>query len=447
MEINWFAFFIVVIISFSVMLKKDFTYLDAFVFFIPFNATVVFFTPDGTAINLPFTLFFLAALAYFFRKFFSHKFLIPKNRLTASTWLLFIGIIAIVSQVMPYIINGNFMVLDRYEQTVYWAKEKPLYPSLQWLTQTIYFLIGLLVVFIISVTYKTLEDVKKVLKLFIFGITFMIFWGWFADLTYFLNLPYPQIFNHIGMYEFGVAKEAFNGFPRMVSVTMEASYFAQILIPITPFFYWFHQQEKSFLFNTKFNKWMYILCLVTLPIAITTTGVLGFFVLTGLWLVNNVRFFSKRSKYFLIIMYAVLLIIAITFVVNYMVQVSGTYSGIERFKTVHYGAIYFLSYPVLGLGFGVFPTYDLLINLLVNFGLLGTIPFFILMYNIFVKLKSRIKRASIENQPLFRAGIESFVLILIVSQLSGFIYHSQYFWLYIGIAISIASLKTKKNCA
>ena len=445
MEINWVAFFIVLVISFLVILKKDFKYLDAFVFFIPFNATVVFFTPDKTAVNLPFTLFFLAVLAYFFRRIFHSKFIIPKDKMTTTTWLLTIGLIAIISQIMPFIIDGSFMVLDRYKETVYWAVEEPLYPSMQWFTQTIYLLIGLFVVFLISVTYKTVDDIKKVLKLLLSGITFMVLWGWFGDLTYFLNIRYPQFFNHIGMYEFGVAKEAFNGFPRMVSVTMEASYFAQILIPITPYFYWFHQQEKAFIFNKKFHKRMYILCLITLPIAITTTGVLGFFVLTGLWLINNIRFFSKRSKYFLITLYAILLFVAIGFAVNYIVQVSGTYSGIERFKTVDYGARYFISYPILGLGFGVFPTYDLLINLLVNFGLIGTIPFCILMYNVFNKLRSRIKNTSLENLSLFKAGKESFLLIIIVSQLSGFIYHSQYFWLYVGIAISIGALKTKKN--
>lgn len=445
MNINWFVFFVLITITFLVLYKKDFRFIDAFVFFIPFNATVVFFTPDETAITLPFALFFLASISYFIRKAFHLKFTIPKNKKITITWLIVIAFIAVFSQIMPYIINGNYMVLDRYKGTVYWAKEEALYPSMQWITQTIYFLIGLLVVFIVSDTYKTIEDIKKALKLLLAGITFMIFWGYFGDLTYLLGIPYPQFFNQIGMNEFGI--QGFNGFPRMVSVTMEASYFAQMLIPITPYFYWFHQKGEAFVFRKSFHKKMYILSIITLPIAMTTTGVLGFFILTGLWLKNNIRFFSLKSKYFLVTLYSLIVLVAIFLAVNYLIDVSGSYSGIERFKTVHYGAIYFIDYPILGLGWGVFPTYDFLINLLVNFGLIGTIPFLILMYNIFIKLRGKIKNANIDTKPLFKAALESFMLILIVSQLSGFIYHSQYFWLYVGLAISIGSINQKKQLA
>lgn len=443
MIINWFVFFILIIVISLVLYKKDFRFIDAFVFFIPFNATVVFFTPDNTAVNLPFILFFFASISYFLRKIFQEKITLSKDKKVTVTWLILIAFIAIISQIMPYIIDGNYMVLDRYTEAIYWAKEEALYPSLQWVTQTIYFLIGLLVLFIVSVTYKTTENIKKALKLLLSGITFMVFWGWIGDLVYFFGISYPQIFNQIGMNKLGI--QEFNGFPRMVSVTMEASYFAQMLIPITPYFYWFYQQEKAFIFNRSFHKKMYFISIITLPIAITTTGVLGFYVVTGLWLINNIRFYSKRSKYFLVTLYSLLVLISSFLAVNYIINVSDTYSGIERLKTVHYGAIYFIDYPVLGLGWGVFPTHDFLINLLVNFGVLGTIPFLILMYNIYIKLYTKVKRADERIKSLYKAGLESFILILIVSQLSGFNYHSQYFWLYIGLSISIGSLEFKKQ--
>ncbi len=444
MEINWFILIVLVFISFFVIIKKSFRYIDAFVLFIPFNATAVFFTTDHTAVNLPLTLFFLSLGSYFLRRFFYTKFIIPASRKTTVTWLITIGLIAIISQIMPYIINGDYMVLDRYKELIYYAEEETLYPSIQWVTQTIYFLIGLLIVFTISVTYRTLEDIKKALKLLLTGITFMVFWGWLGDLTYFIGIPYPQLFNQIGMQTSGMHL-LFNGFPRMISVTLEASYFAQILIPIIPYFYWFSQQKESFIFYKSFHKRMYILSMITILLAITTTGVLGFILLIGLWLKNNIRFFSLKSKYFLITLYSLLALIAMFFVINYITSVSDTYSGIERFKTVYLGVIYFIDYPVLGLGWGVFPTHDFIVNLLVNFGLIGTIPFLILMYNIFRKLQFNLKKVNKKNAPLYKASLESFILILIVSQLSGFNYHSQYFWLYIGLSISIGSLKLKNE--
>ena len=443
MEVNWGVILILVSTTILVLVYKKIKYLDAFVFFIPFNATVVFFTPDKTAINLPFILFLFAFLSFFCRKGMSSKFPLPKRNTAIYIWLLVIAIIAIISQVMPFIISGEFNVLDRYKSEVYWAKEVPLYPSMQWITQTIYFLIGLLVVFIISVTYQTLNEIKRILKILLSGITFMVLWGWLGDFTYFFGIPYPNLFNQIGMNEFGV--HVYKNFPRMVGTTMEASYFAQLLIPITPYFYWFHQQEKEIALSKKFNRNMYFLSIITLPLAITTTGVFGFFLVLGFWLKNNLRFFSKKSKYFLITLYLVIILISIFFAVNYLISISGTYSGIERFKTVALGAKYFFEYPVLGLGWGVFPTYDFLINLLVNFGIIGTIPFLILMYNVFIRIRNKVKDKNNGYHPLFIAALESFALLLIVSQLSGFIYHSQYFWLYIGLAISIGGLNVIKG--
>ena len=443
MAVNWIAILILIGITIVVIQKEKFKYIDAFIFFIPFNATVVFFTQNNTAVNLPFVLFFLASGAFFLRRSLHTKFTLPFKNKSLLIWLIVIALVALISQIMPFIINGSFNVLERYGVEVYWAKEKPLYPSMQWFSQTLYFLIGLLVVLIISTTYTTLSEIKKALKLLLSGITFMVLWGWIGDLTYFLDIPYPTIFNQIGMNEFGV--HGFKGFPRMVGPTMEASYFVQMLIPITPYFYWFHQQNNSFVFSKNFHRNMYVVSLITLPLAITTTGVFGFFLVTAFWLKNNLRFLSKGSKYFLVIMYIILLLISIFLAINYLIDISETYSGIERFKTVVFGARYFLEYPILGLGFGVFPTYDLLINLLVNFGILGTIPFLILLYNVYIRLKNKIIDKSNVNYPLFKAAIESFILLLIVSQLSGFIYHSQYFWLYIGLAISIGGLRFKNE--
>jgi len=443
MEINWVAILILVSTTVLVLSYKKIKYLDAFIFFIPFNATVVFFTPDKTAVNLPFILFLFVFLSFFFKKGMTSKFSLPKKNNAIYIWLIIIALVAITSQVMPFIINGKFNVLDRYNSVVYWAKEAPLYPSMQWITQTIYFLIGLLVVFIISVSYQTLNEIKRALRILLSGIVFMVAWGWLGDLTYFLGISYPNLFNQIGMNEFGI--HAFNNFPRMVGTTMEASYFAQMLIPITPYFYWFHQQEKDIVLSKKFNRNMYIISIITLPLAITTTGVFGFFLVTGLWLKNNLRFFSKKSKYFLVTLYLVIILISIFFAVNYLINISETYSGVERFKTVALGFTYFLEYPILGLGWGVFPTYDFLINLLVNFGIIGTIPFLILLYNVFIRLKNKIKDKKNEYYPLYMAALESFVLIVVVSQLSGLTYHSQYFWLYIGLAISIGGLGIKKE--
>jgi len=443
MEINWFGFVFLILIVIGVSLKKSFRFVDAFVLTIPFNATVILLIDDYTAINLPLTLLVLSALTYFIKKILFANIPIPKSNLNTVSWLGFIALIAILSEMMPFIINGNYMILDRYTGGVYYAKEMPLYPSIQWITQLLYFLIGLFVVYLISVTYTSINEVKRLLKLVLSGITFMIFWGWIGDFCVFLNIPYPhQLFNHLGMSKEGIS--ILSGWPRMASVTMEASYFAQILIPITPFFYWFSQEEKSFVFNKKYHSIMYFVSIISALLAYTTTGVIGFLLIIGFLLMNRIRFLNTISRYILVLFYLGLSVLALVFISIYLVNIADTYSGVERFKTIYLGFEYFLDYPILGLGWGVFPTYDLFINLLVNFGILGTVSFIIFIFNIFTRFNTKIKLKN-KFKPLYKAGLESLILLLIVSELSGFIYHSQYFWLYIGLAISISSLKFQKQ--
>lgn len=442
MIINWYGIIILFFISFFVLIKRSFRYIDAFILFITFNSTAVFFVDNETAVSLPFILFFLSFMAFLANRFLTSKICISKEQKVSIMWLMAIGLIAIISEVMPYIINGSYNVLDRYGSLVYYAKEIPLIPKMQWITQLLYFLIGLLVTFLIANTYNTISKIKYALRLLIISIIFLIFWGWFEYLCFFTGIPYPyKLFDHIGMSYNGTIE--IDGWPRMSSVSMEPSYLAQVLLPVTPFLFWFHRKTtKIELFGKHFLYFLYIISIITALLAYTTTGILGAFTVIGLWLRNNLKGFNKQSRYFLLITYLLTLAGTIIFIVQYLINVSETFSGIERFKTFYLGFNYFLDYPILGLGWGVFPTYDFVINLLVNFGVIGTIAFFILLYNLFIKLSKK-KLSSEILKPLYIAASESLFLMIIVSQLSGFIYHSQYFWMYLGIALSISSIKEK----
>lgn len=437
MDINWFGFSLLLIITIWVAYKKSFRFIDAFILFLPFNSTAIFFIGD-TPVNLPFTLFFFAFISYCVQRFFTAKILIPKSKKTSFVWLFFIAFVAILSEIMPFIINGSYKVLDRYGSLVFYAEEIPLYPSMQWITQLLYFLIGILITYIVSITYTNKNEIKRVLKLLLIGISFMVFWGWFEYLCFFTGIPYPYLLlNHIGMSREGIL--VLENLPRMSSITLEPSYFAQQLIPTIPYFYWFSKQKEQFVFSKKYNKFMYVASSITSLIAYTTTGVLGFFMVLGIWLKNKLNIFTKRTKYFLVTIYLLLFCLALAFVIKYLINLSGTFSGVERFKTVYLGIKYFLDFPLLGLGWGVFPTFDLLVNLLVNFGIIGAVSFAIFIYNIYRKLHINFKKNT--SKKLYKAAIESLFLLLLVSQLSGFIYHSQYFWAYVGVTISIASLK------
>lgn len=444
MTINWYGIVFLFFITFIVLIKKSFRFLDAFILFIAFSSTAIFFVDDETAVNLPFTLFFLAFLAFLIRSFLDSKIVIIKEQKISIIWLITIGLIAIISEIMPFIINGSYNVLDRYGSLVYYAEEIPLIPKIQWITQLLYFLIGLLITFLVATTYNKVSDLKNLLRLLIAGISFLIFWGWFEYLCFFTGIPYPyEIFDHIGMSREGTLE--IDGWPRMSSITLEPSYLAQIMIPVTPFLFWFSKSDTQIkLFNKKALRGLYVISIITALLAYTTTGILGAFAVAGLWLKNKLKTFNKRSRYFLITVYFLTLLGAIFFIVQYLIKVSESFSGVERFKTFYLGFEYFLDFPILGLGWGVFPTYDFIVNLLVNFGIIGTIAFSILLYNIFTKLSGK-KRKNNILRPLYIASAESLFLLLIVSQLSGFIYHSQYFWMYLGVALSVSSINEESK--
>lgn len=435
MEINWYGSFFILLSILIVINFRKIRFIDLFVFCIPFNSTAVFFV-GGTALSLPLILFFFSFFSFLLILLTKKDFSYSRKLVTNFNWLFIIATAAIVSQIMPFIINGDYKVLDRYKSLVFYAKEVPLIPDIQWVTQLFYFLIGILIIFLIAVNYRSEYYIKRFFKFFLGGIVFMIFWGWFEYFCFFTGIHYPyEVFDHMGMSRRGTLI-ASNGLPRMISVTMEASYFAQILIPATPFFYWFGQNKaKINIFSKTKNRFFFVISIISLLIAQTSTGVLGFLMIIGLLLKNRIRNFSKNIRILLIILFSLLCIIGLVFSILILIEKSGNYSGIERLKTVTLGIKYFFDYPLLGLGWGVFPTYDFLINLLANFGLLGTVPFLILLRNIYFRMK--IKKNS---SPVIKAGIESLLFILIVSQLSGFIYHSQYFWVYIGLALSISTL-------
>ncbi len=442
MEINWYGLSLILISIVLVVIFRKIRFIDLFVFFIPFNSTTVI-SLSGVPVNLPLVLFLFSFISYLTLSLFKFKIRYNKEAKVSLGLLFFILFAAVLSELMPFIINGDYNVLDRYNSFVFYAEEVPLFPDIQWITQLLYFIIGGLTVFLIVVNYRTKTNIFKLLRYLISGIIFMIFWGWFEYFCFFSNINYPyQIFDHIGMSRNGLLI-ASNGFPRMVSVTLEASYFAQILIPITPFFYWFCQEKRNIIFSPSFYKRLYIVSIISLIIAQTSTGVLGFLFIIGLLLKNRIKRFSKKVRLFLLIFFIVFCITILVLGIILILEKSNNFSGIERLKTITYGIKYFVDYPILGLGFGVFPTYDFLINLLVNLGIVGAVPFIILIINIYTKFVHLIKLNNI-NKYIYRAGLESFLLILLVSQLSGFIYHSQYFWIYIGIAISIISFSNNK---
>jgi O-antigen ligase len=150
----------------------------------------------------------------------------------------------------------------------------------------------------------------------------------------------------------------------------------------------------------------------------------------------------------IIILIVTAILVAIPFVVSELIQKLSDYSGMERLKAVVFGFRYFTEYPWLGIGWGVFPTWDFLICFLAGAGIIGLFTFFWVLTgisrNFSRQKKNELGGGAGENQEMMflrTSVIHSFGILLTVSQISGFIYHSQYFWFILGLTVAVSSVR------
>lgn len=413
-------------------------------FFIPFTGTAVFkislsgINAEGVRVSM--YLASLCFIRYFLLVLYFGKIKIIQAQRPLVGLLVLLVVIACSSLFMPVFINGRLVVLDVYGNLVMYASEKPLYFRLQYFTQTLYFIFGCLLTYYIAVKNPDFSSIYQSFRVYVLGCLFVSFWGWVELTLYVTNIPYPGfLFNHNSMNALGSL--VLNGKPRITSVALEPSILSQQLLTVIPVLFWGLIYRQPF-FSLHLQKLVLISIILTLLFAWSSTAYLGLFsfvciIITTFIIQNRV---PKKILYALgglIIIFA----IALPLLIEQLLEKLHTYSGIERFKALSFAWNYFIEYPLLGIGWGVMPSWDFVVCILAGTGIIGLLVFSILLAACFYNLKRQFKISYI-HQPFLLGISQGLILLLIVSQSSGFIYHSLYFWLMLGFAIATASLRS-----
>lgn len=334
---------------------------------------------------------------------------------------------------MPILINGKLQILDAYSKYLTYADSIPLKFRFQYVTQVIYFVFGALLTIYFVTVNNTNDAIVRTIKIYIAASLFLCWWGLLEYILFYLGIQYPAfLFNQNSLNQNGTIM--LGSFPRVTSASLEPSILSQQLLTALPLLFWPFWEGKSYLNRSKMPLSLLLLVIVLiLSTSITAIVGIALFVLMITWQYLKKRVPSKNGI-IVIGITIVLIIVTAPFVISNLITKLASYSGAERIKALIFGFDYFLKYPVLGIGWGVFPSWDLVVCILTGMGIVGLLVFFFLYRAIWVNKK--FLQYNGEFNTLAKSIWHSWILLLMISETSGFIFHSQYFWLILGLVIS-----------
>jgi len=118
---------------------------------------------------------------------------------------------------------------------------------------------------------------------------------------------------------------------------------------------------------------------------------------------------------------------------------SSSGSGLERLMTIQLAFGYFQKFPILGIGFGSATSHDLIVKLLSNIGIVGTLLFFAAILSIlranWRRVDSLVAPASLSRS----AWLLSLAVFVFTSVLIEFPLVFGNFWLILGMAIATSA--------
>ncbi|MBS1544519.1 MAG: O-antigen ligase family protein [Bacteroidetes bacterium] len=442
MEIYALGYIVIPLGLFYFFLKERGLY-ELTVFSIPFTGTALFGFNNATFSIEPIRIsMFLGALCLF-------HFLIGlyvggrkanKRAIGALFLLTALTLTCLLALLMPVLINGQIEVLDPFTKILAYAEPVPLFFRFQYVTQAMYFVFGCLLAMYFAMKNKTEEKLQRTIEVYMYGTFFVCLWGLLEFLLYYLDIAYPAfLFNQTSINVEGTL--TLDGRPRITSVALEPSILSQQLLSVLPLAFWY-MRSKIRRMKIGSEKSLFYLLLTVLVLSNSSSAVFGLILFLTLVLFHYIR--QRKINTFLlggIIAGVFLLLLALPFFIQELLVKLDSFSGFERLRSIQFGWRYFIQYPLLGIGWGVFPTLDLAVDLLAGMGIIGFSIFFMLIFLVywnFAKLK-KAGQLSIASKSI---GY-SLLMLIMISQFSGFIFYSQYFWLILGL--SLAVVNTSEN--
>lgn len=372
-----------------------------------------------------------------------------------SIALMLFVLMAALSLFIPLLFGGQIQIESPllFDNTT-----TPLGLSLGNLTALLYLIFGATVA--LAVGHLNLDgSILKETERLYFGVAvFVSIWGIFQFLCYLAGVHYPAaIFNNSAIYHRdGLSVFAQGADPsRVYSVATEPSILSQFLLTAVPL------ALPSLLgvgavFSKRKDRIFALLLVLAMLLSRSTTALFGLLI-GGAFAVYALRSlkFKRAGKVILRIVLAgciTILAAAVAYLessgfrqlFNSMVlSKSSSYSGLERWKTVADAFGYFLQQPLFGLGWGSVTSHDLVVKLLANVGVIGSIPFWVLVTVLIERAYRQRPDYPLGDRLKAYAWAISFSLLIATNVISEFAYVFGHFWFIMGVAAAVGAGQMK----
>jgi hypothetical protein len=461
MEITFPGFFLLPLGVILWIVSDKYLYYTT-IFSIPFTATSLVNSEGGAAFVAANYFIILLIFAELRKAIFSGKIKMPyggKNRLSIRYMFIFMGIV-LLTLFMPAIIDGKLWV-NSAEATpnAYIQYTKPVVFSFMLFKRIYPLVMGILFTYIVVIRNNSPVLIRKTIKIYISAVFFLSVWGWFEIITFFSSISYPGfIFNTMNesyqsavgtLYEYGS-----RGFLRVSSVTQEPSHLALITLTIVPIFI-VSFVKKQVIFSAFFDRLIFITILSIIVMSTSTTAIVGLFLCYLVFIIISYRNKIIKIRYLILIGVIIFLSVFLIYIFsstfrdyfNAVVLDKGdTSSAIVRQLAILSAWSYFLKYPILGVGWSIVTSNDLIVYILANSGILGLFSFIIMVYHIILTSTKNIRKLNLKfrfNNYKYGADangiVISFILFLSVSTITEFTWYQPVFYLLMGLLIAFNS--------
>jgi hypothetical protein len=355
---------------------------------------------------------------------------------------------ALLSLIMPLWINGRLTI---YCPDLGCNETPPLTLGLRHITQSLYLAYGLIITVFIAVRNSNPEEFKKSIRLFLISAIFASSWGFLQWYCYDVGISYPSFIFNTSATEsaMGYTQELGDlGVARISSVSTEPSMLAQFML-VALVFAIFTVFGKRTVISKFWDRVALVVTVLILLLTTSSTAYIGLAVLLPLSLLS-LWYLGRLGVKPLATIGFVLFLLYVGYAHSQLIQTladrlifskSEDYSGIGRLNSVLLALGYFREYPILGIGWGSASSYDLIVKLLSNTGILGLVTFAIFLKTVFSRLWRSMKPRVVE-QPSERTFwaicllVATFMLIF-TNELTGFAFVYGHLWFIFGMALAV----------
>jgi len=368
---------------------------------------------------------------------------------TSVRRLRFFMFVVALSLAMPLWINGRLTVEC---PDLGCTDSGPLGFSARHVTQTIYLTYGVIIAIFIALRNSDLLEFKKTVRVFLASSIFVSFWGFLQWYCYRAGVSYPAfIFNNSASESAKGYLEDLSdlGLTRISSVATEPSMLSQYMV-IAGVFAVFAVFGGRIVISKLWDRVALGAAVLVLLLSTSSTAYAGLVILVpasmfGLWYLKKLGLrplaIGGVTMFTLYVVYAGSSLaheVADTMIFS---KAEG-YSAFGRFNSLLLAFGYFRTFPILGIGWGSAPSYDLALKLLSNTGILGLLTFGLFVTTTFAGLW----RSMAWNAPQKRMSERAYwaccllvatFMLIVTNEISGFAFVYGHPWFVFGLALAV----------